>query len=524
MWHFPPRIYLHVRSLGSFALAASSRMQDCRIDRPVRHDANVRKHNRDLKQMRTLRKKRSVGDYFSTRKLFSHLFGPEWRLTGNRFLVRDCGGYRRLVRAHRFSVAQPTREVPCTDMHRRLFPRGAFGGTRFLSSNLQLNSHPLIDGCDHAGVDFIRFFGVYVRPRSGRAWDGCRHRSFSPEEGCDSSEIRIVKMLASAITLGTGGSGGREGPIAQIVRWIWFSPCKSVGVAHKGSSPPPCRWNRRRHRGDLSWRPLAGAIFAAEILYRDADIESDVIIPSAIASTVAYSVFTQSLPADKRYLPLFGNSINYNSQSPVELIPLAILAVVLVLVGILYVRAFYGMRSLFRMLPLPNVLRPALGAGLAGVAGLALYAAFSSDIRALSVLSTGYGILQDTFRDCSSVGVGLLLAVGLVKILTTSLTISSGGSAGVFGPSMVIGGCISAAVGLMLNDYWPWTVPKPEVFAIVGMAGFLWLCLRSPFDNRHGVGTHGRLRTASSLHVGFNSLFHSLSSNDALFSTSSVPT
>jgi len=74
------------------------------------------------------------------------------------------------------------------------------------------------------------------------------------------------------------------------------------------------------------------------------------------------------------------------------------------------------------------------------------------------------------------------LAIALGKILTTSLTISSGGSGGVFGPSMVIGGCLGGAVGLAFHSVWPTVVTEPEAFAVVGMAGFFAGVARAPIS------------------------------------------
>jgi CIC family chloride channel protein len=122
-----------------------------------------------------------------------------------------------------------------------------------------------------------------------------------------------------------------------------------------------------------------------------------------------------------------------------------------------------------------------IGACLAGLCGVGLYYAMGQDQRALAVLSTGYGALQGAVEG-AEMGTTLLLSLALVKILTTSLTISSGGSGGVFGPSMVIGGCLGAAFGRFVHGLWPELVPQPEVYAIVGMAGFFAGCARAPIS------------------------------------------
>jgi CIC family chloride channel protein len=79
-------------------------------------------------------------------------------------------------------------------------------------------------------------------------------------------------------------------------------------------------------------------------------------------------------------------------------------------------------------------------------------------------------------------GAWLLIAIALGKLLTTSLTIGSGGSGGVFGPSMVIGGCAGGAVGITLHQWWPTLAPDPGAFAVVGMAGFFAAAAKTPFS------------------------------------------
>ena len=306
--------------------------------------------------------------------------------------------------------------------------------------------------------------------------------AFHHKRGLIRSRIPIIKTITSAITLGTGGSGGREGPIAQI------------GAGFGSFLATRLQLSARDRRimlaagmgagvGAIFRASLAGALFAGEILYRDADLESDVIVPSAISSIVGYTVYSLSLPFDQRFVPLFANGVgDYMPTSPVELIPFALLSLVLVIVGIIYINVFYGTHRLFQKLPVKPHWRPAIGAGLAGLAALALYYAYGNDDRTLSVLSTGYGSLQDALTNANGVGVRLLLAIAVMKILTTSLTISSGGSGGVFGPSMVIGGCVGGSVGLWFHRQWPDVVTRPEVYTIVGMAGFFAGCAHAPIS------------------------------------------
>ena len=119
--------------------------------------------------------------------------------------------------------------------------------------------------------------------------------------------------------------------------------------------------------------------------------------------------------------------------------------------------------------------------------GVALYYLLGREQRVLAVLSFGYGALQDAMTVSPAAEGSLLLALVLLvvavgKILTTGLTIGSGGSGGVFGPSMVIGGCGGGALGIALHWLWPALVPHPASFVIVGMAGFFAAAAKTPFS------------------------------------------
>ncbi len=305
--------------------------------------------------------------------------------------------------------------------------------------------------------------------------------SFHNKRGIIRTRVPFIKTIASAITLGTGGSGGREGPIAQIGAGFgsWLATRLELSPRDRRIMLAA---GMGAGIGAIFRAPLAGAIFAAEILYSDADLESDVIVPSATSSIVAYSIYTQFLPKEIRFQPLFGSNLNHSFLSPLELIPYTALALILLVVAMIYVRVFYGTQSLFKKVPVIPHLRPAIGAGLAGLVSVGLYYLWGKEENILAVLSTGYGFLQLALTSPESLSISLLVTVALVKIATTSLTISSGGSGGVFGPSMVIGGSIGCAVGLFFHSLWPDLIRHPEAFTIVGMAGFFSGVARAPIS------------------------------------------
>lgn len=300
--------------------------------------------------------------------------------------------------------------------------------------------------------------------------------AYHHRQGLIRPRVPLVKIVASAITIGTGGSGGREGPIAQIGagfgsllanllrlraadRRVLMAAGMGAGIAA------------------IFRAPLAGTIFAAEVLYRSPAFESEVIIPAGIASVVSYCVFG----VFTGWKPLFSiPDLAFNN--PWELGPYLLLALTMALLAMLYTRSFYGCKKLFAHLPVRRHFRPAIGAFLTGLTGLLLYLSVGRQQNVLAVLAFGYSAIQNAMTQDTGAGAALLLTIALGKILTTSLTIGSGGSGGVFGPSMVIGGCGGGALGLVLHHAWPSLVPHPASFVIVGMAGFFAAAAKTPFS------------------------------------------
>ncbi len=310
--------------------------------------------------------------------------------------------------------------------------------------------------------------------------------AFHYHQGRIRPRVPLVKLIASALTIGTGGSGGREGPIAQIgagfgsfaarLFRLPVAECRILMAAGMGAGVAA-----------IFRAPLAGALFAAEVLYCSADFEASVIVPAALASTTSYCTFGMAFG----WTPLFDlppelvEAMTF--REPLQLLPYFLLAVFMAILAMIYTRTFYGMVGAFRRLKLPRHIKPAVGALATGAVGLVLFRMFGQDQRVLGVLSFGYGTLQDAIaaaphgqHDLSLATLFIIVALG--KILTTALSIGSGGSGGVFGPSMVIGGCGGGALGFFLHSRWPDLVPHPASFAIVGMAGFFAAAGKTPIS------------------------------------------
>jgi chloride channel protein, CIC family len=278
------------------------------------------------------------------------------------------------------------------------------------------------------------------------------------------ARVPFIKTVASALTLSTGGSGGREGPIAQI------------GAGFGSFLATTLKLSDRERRimmaagvgagiGSIFRAPMAGALFAAEVLYRDPDFESEVIIPAGISSVVAYCLFSLVFGWGSLF-----ESPDFVFRNPLELGPYLVLALVLVATGIFYVKSFYGITSLFRKLRIPNHIKPAIGGLFTGIIGFFLP----------QTLAFGYGFAQMAILNELTIPFLFLLAVG--KVLTTSFSIGSGGSGGVFGPSIVIGGAMGGVVGKILYNLLPGIVSNPGAFVVVGMAGFFTAVSNTPIS------------------------------------------
>ncbi len=268
------------------------------------------------------------------------------------------------------------------------------------------------------------------------------------------ARIPIVKLVASAITIGSGGSAGREGPVAQI----------SAGFGSILANLVHMDVQDRRIAiaagigagiGSIFRAPLGGAILAAEILYKN-DFEAEAIIPGLIASIVGYTIFS----AWGGWSPIFITPTKLAFSSPPQLLYYVLIGVLCGGIGWLYAHGFYGITHLFRRLHLPNWIKPAIGGLLVGLISLVIPQA----------LGMGYGWVQISMGPgLLSIPLWIILLLPFVKILTTGLSIGSGGSGGIFGPGMVIGGMTGALVWRLCYHVLPGIPPVPGPFVIVGM-------------------------------------------------------
>lgn len=334
-----------------------------------------------------------------------------------------------------------------------------------------IEATPAGEGGIHAASAFTRRWAIPLVAAGGMIASAVLVRRFAPEaegHGTDAAidavhhhptrlrgRAAVVKMLASALTIGAGGSGGREGPTAQIsatfgsilARVLNLSPADARIAVSSGIAAGI---------GSIFRAPLGGAILGAELPYRD-DVEVDALVPSLVASVVGFDVFGSFYGFD----PIFGDLGGYHFAAVGDLIFFAVLGVAAGLVGRVYIVVFRRLSALVKRVRLHWLVKPVIAGALVGGIGMAVP----------GVLGTGYGDLQQVMLAPALLGLPLWVVIALpfAKILATTLTISSGGVGGIFGPGMVIGGVAGAVVWRLSELVTAATPASPVPFVIVGM-------------------------------------------------------
>ncbi len=293
-----------------------------------------------------------------------------------------------------------------------------------------------------AAIDAFHHKGGYIRPR-----------------------VPLIKTIASAITIGSGGSAGREGPTAQIAAGFGSTLADALHLDEHDRRIAMAA-GVGAGIGSIFKAPFGGALLSAEVLYTH-DLEAEALFPAFIASVVGYSIYG----AWAGWTPVFGTGTSYAFNRPVTLLGYAGLGIVAGAVGLLYPRVLYGLRDLFARWRIPNHVKPAIGGLAVGLIGMLFPQA----------LGMGYGWVQFGINnDFTQISAVLMLVLVFVKMLTTSLTIGSGGSGGVFGPGMVIGGFLGAATWAGFHAVAPGIVGSPATFVVVGMGAFFGGVAKAP--------------------------------------------
>ena len=281
-------------------------------------------------------------------------------------------------------------------------------------------------------------------------------KAFHHTGGLIRARVPLLKMVASAITIGSGGAAGREGPTALI----------SAGIGSLYASLSRRSDDERRllvlvgmaaGLSAIFRSPIGTAFFAIEVLYRDMEFDAAALFYTMLASVVAYVINGLFVG----WQPLFHIPANLPAPDFSAYAWYAALGATSGVIATLLPVVFYGMRDLFQALPLPPHVKPALGALAVGLIALALP----------QVLGGGYGWIQEAIN--GRLPVMILLVLLFAKMLAFAFTVSSGGSGGVFAPSLYVGAMLGGFLAELFH-----VAPAP--FVIVGMAAVFGGAARVP--------------------------------------------
>jgi CIC family chloride channel protein len=262
--------------------------------------------------------------------------------------------------------------------------------------------------------------------------------------------VVVIKALASSICIGSGGSVGREGPIVQIGSALG----STVGQALQLSDERIRNLVACGAAGGIAATfnaPIAGVIFALEVILGEFSVGyfSTVVISSVTANVIG-RIFMGNYPAF--LVP------SYPLVSPWELFLYAALGILSALIAIAFVRILYRFEDLFDGWHFPEYAKPVIGGLLIGAMGLCFPHLFG----------VGYEAIEAALRN--ELVLPTLILLAMLKIVATSITIGSGGSGGVFAPSLFIGSMLGGAFGSVVHGWLPAITAVPGAYALVGMA------------------------------------------------------
>jgi len=281
-------------------------------------------------------------------------------------------------------------------------------------------------------------------------------RAFHQADGVLRGRVAPVKLVASAITIGSGGAAGREGPIALTAAAVgsWYASIR-------GRSGPQRRLlllvGTAAGLAAIFRSPVGAALFAVEVLYGNMDVEAGALPYTMLGAIVAYAVSGFFLG----WTPLFEVPGPFPPATAPVLGGYVALGLAAGAFAAVMPSVFYGIRDRFRALPGPFLLKPALGGLLTGLLALAWP----------QVLGGGYGWIQEAMA--GRLALGLLALLAVAKLAALSFSVASGGSGGVFAPSLFSGAMLGGALAAVLHA-------PPGAFVVVGMAAVFGGAARVP--------------------------------------------
>ena len=315
-------------------------------------------------------------------------------------------------------------------------------------------------------VGFITYF--LSREAEGSGTDAVI-KAFHHKEGNMNTRIPFIKSLTTIITLSSGGSAGKEGPIAQIGAGFAVIIAKLLKVGARARRTFLLA-GMAAGLGAVFRAPFGGAITAVEVMYKE-DIESDSLVPCIISSVTAFLLYTSITGSGSIFVVEDTYLNNYK-----EIFLYLILGIFCFFVGSIFILSFNSISKVFSDLKIHPILKPAIGGIPVGVIGYFFP----------QIIGSGFGVLQNSISKQYMIQSGFLqigfffLLIAFLKIITTSFTVGSGGSGGLFAPSLFIGGMIGGFIGCLGKYFFPeWDI-KISSFILVGMSSFFAGIARAP--------------------------------------------
>ena len=274
------------------------------------------------------------------------------------------------------------------------------------------------------------------------------------------ARVAAVKILASSITIGSGGSVGREGPIAQIGSTLG-SVIGSIFHLEEHHVKLLVVSGLAAGISATFQSPLGGAVFGLEVIYRG--LAPYDVIPVMLASIIGMAVNASFLGFEVAF-----PTPSYLISNPIELIYFFPFGVIMGVFSVAWTKALYLAEDVFDRIPINPVLKPVLGGLIVGLIGVFTFGS--------GIMGVGYEGIQ---RALNGEFLPLtLMALGVLKLIATSTTIASGGSGGVFAPSLYMGAMMGGSLGAFLSPL-P-LAPKGVVFYLVGMAALFAGASKAP--------------------------------------------
>ncbi len=315
--------------------------------------------------------------------------------------------------------------------------------------------------------------------------------------------VAIEKIITSAITIGSGGSAGAEGPIVQIGAAIASGVGQLFQISRQ-QMPLLIGCGSAAGISAIFNAPIGGVLFTLEVIMQDFSIRTlvPVVVASVLSNMTTQAIFTDFL--HEPYEAIFAmpaHAIAGQMDLTGRFLPgFIMLGIACGLVGVLFIRSMLVFERFFAGLKVPRLLRPGIGGAAVGLLGVAYIMLFAwtrgidkpiefSHYPLPAFFSDGYGAIQqllagDFYSRFSLSYVVLLLAVlCLAKVLATSLTLSSGGSGGVIAPALFMGATLGGLIGVLLQHL-PWLPhAQPQIYALIGLAATLAAVVHAPLSS-----------------------------------------